>query len=72
FSRLDEADISAGTQKTYMDAAIPFLESDPNVFRYSWFIGRSSNAGPIDILGSPGTLTPLGQAYVNYAGRCAH
>jgi hypothetical protein len=57
-------------QKAFMDEAVPLLEGRSDVFRYAWFIGRSSpvNAGwPVDLLGATGALTPLGQEYVNLA-----
>jgi hypothetical protein len=53
-----------------MAEAVPLLEGRADVFRYAWFIGRSSpvNPGwPIDLLGAEGELTPLGQTYVNLA-----
>lgn len=71
FSCLDNpGDHSAAGQKEYMDKAVPFLESDARVFRYSWFIGRSSTAGAIDLFGASGALTPLGSAYAGYPGSC--
>ena len=53
-------------QINFMIGAVDFLESDPDVFRYAWFIGRGDgiNSYPyIDLLGTPGTLTPLGEIY---------
>jgi hypothetical protein len=72
FSCLDgSADESAAGQQTYMKTAIPILEADPKVFRYSWFIGRSSTPAAYDLFGDPGKLTPLGQTYVGFPGACA-
>ncbi len=53
-------------QISFMMGAVDFLETDPNVFRYSWFIGRGggiTNYPYIDILGANGQLTPLGEVY---------
>jgi hypothetical protein len=66
----DPGDHSAAGQRAYMDKAVALLESDPQVFRYAWFIGRSSQPGAIDLFGAPGALTPLGSAYSAYPGSC--
>ncbi len=53
-------------QISFMIGAVDYLESDPDVFRYSWFIGRGSgilNYPYIDILGANGELTELGKVY---------
>ena len=57
-------------QVEYMVEVLDYLENDPDVFRYAWFVGRTSsgiNSYPyIDILGSTrGTLTPLGEVYIH-------
>jgi hypothetical protein len=71
FSCLDASDHSLPVQQQYMQQAVPLLEADPQVFRYSWFIGRADPAGvPYELFGSPGTLNSLGQEYVGFAGRC--
>jgi hypothetical protein len=71
FACLDAADTGVSVQTSYMKDAVPLLESDPDVFRYSWFIGRSFPGGePDNLLGAPGTLTSLGQTYVDFAGAC--
>lgn len=54
---------SAADQEAYMRAAIPYLESNPHVFRYSWF-----SAGPIPkakLVNDDGSPTALGQVYIN-------
>lgn len=52
-------------QEAYMRAAIPYLEGNPNVARYSWFSADPiPNARLIDSDGSP---TALGQVYINLA-----
>jgi hypothetical protein len=55
-------------QKTYMQAAIPYLESNPTVMRYAWF-----NADPIpnaELTRSDGSLTDLGTTYVGLPQNC--
>lgn len=60
--------MTASDQKNFLAGATNFLERDPDVFRYSWFTGRGN--GPsvfpyIDLFGTSGTLTTLGQLYMN-------
>jgi hypothetical protein len=53
---------SVAQQEAYMRAAIPYLEGNSHVFRYSWF-----SAGPIpnaQLMNSDGTPTALGQVYI--------
>jgi hypothetical protein len=51
-----------------MQAAVPYLESNPNVFRYSWF---SASAIPnAELMNSDGSLTDLGTTYVGLAANC--
>ena len=38
---------------------------DPRIERYAWFSGRFDGIPFVDLLGADGTLTPLGQAYVD-------
>ena len=49
--------------KTLTDA----FEKDPDIYRYSWFTGRRSDAPRINLLGNSGQLTTLGTTYVNRA-----
>ena len=59
---------SVADQTTYMKAAVPWLESNPHVARYSWF-----SAGPIpnaELANSDGTLTALGSTYVGLPETC--
>jgi hypothetical protein len=51
----------------YMMEAIPILENDPIVFRYSWFATRVGINPDISLLGANGTLTKLGQLYAAMA-----
>jgi hypothetical protein len=59
---------SIADQTVYMQAAIPYLEGNPSVFRYSWF-----SASPIpnaELMNSDGSLTNLGVTYVNLPATC--
>jgi hypothetical protein len=59
---------SVADQKAYMQAAVPYLESNPNVYRYSWF-----SAGPIanaELMNSDGSLTDLGTTYIGLPESC--
>jgi hypothetical protein len=59
---------SVADQKAYMEAAVPYLEKNPHVFRYSWF-----SAGPIanaELANSDGSLTDLGKTYVGLPQNC--
>jgi hypothetical protein len=54
---------SAAQQEAYMRAAIPYLEGNSHVYRYSWF-----SADPIPnakLVNSDGSPTALGQVYIN-------
>jgi len=56
-------------QMAYMQAAVPYLENNPNVLRYSWF---SASAIPNALLmNSDGSLTSLGQTYAGLAETCS-
>jgi hypothetical protein len=55
-------------QKAYMQAAIPYLENNPHIYRYSWF---SSTAIPNAMLAdTSGTLTELGATYIALPQAC--
>jgi hypothetical protein len=59
---------SVAEQETYMRAAVPYLESNPHVFRYSWF-----SADPIPnakLVNSDGSPTALGNVYTSLARSC--
>jgi hypothetical protein len=59
---------SVADQTAYMEAAVPYLESNPNIFRYSWF-----SATPIpnaELANSDGSLTALGGTYVGLPESC--
>ncbi|WP_049949460.1 glycoside hydrolase family protein [Sorangium cellulosum] len=73
FSCGDGADRSPEAQAAYMREAVPLLESDPDVFRYAWFSGRTDAIPNVDLLGASGELTALGELYVSlpHAERCS-
>ena len=57
---------SPNDQISYLIGAVDLLESDSSVFRYAWFTGRGAGSTTypfIDVLGSSGTVTPLGEIY---------
>ncbi|HEX4336427.1 MAG TPA: glycoside hydrolase family protein [Polyangiaceae bacterium] len=59
---------SEADNEKYMRAAIPYLESNTHVFRYSWF-----SAGPIPnakLINDDGTPTDLGKVYIGLDGAC--
>ena len=63
--------LTPDVQKDFMVEAVTYLENDPDVARYAWFIGRSNdgdNAFPYNVLltkNDRGVLTELGDIYVN-------
>ncbi|HLK38886.1 MAG TPA: glycoside hydrolase family protein [Polyangiaceae bacterium] len=59
---------SVAEQKAFMQAAVPYLESNPNVARYAWF---SAKPIPNALLVNPdGSLTDLGSTYVSLPASC--
>jgi hypothetical protein len=55
----------------YMNAAVPYLESEPAVFRYAWFTGRFNSSPRVNLLDAgPGALSAVGQNYVGLAPAC--
>jgi hypothetical protein len=59
---------SVAQQKAYMQAAVPWLESNPHIVRYSWF--SATNISNALLMNSDGTLTDLGMTYVSLAQNC--
>jgi hypothetical protein len=51
----------------YMLEAIPILENEPAVFRYSWFATRVGSNPDISLLAGDGMLTKAGQLYAAMA-----
>ena len=68
FACWDQATITLAMQKGLVLGAIDYLESEPMVFRYSWFTGNRTGSSPyLDLYDAQsGKLTELGQLYVNY------
>lgn len=61
-------DASAAEQEAYMRAAVPYLEANPHVLRYSWF-----SADPIPnakLVAADGSPTALGQVYLGLPAAC--
>jgi putative glycosyl hydrolase len=59
---------STADQEKFMRAAIPYLEGNTHVYRYSWF-----SAGPIpnaQLLNTDGSPTALGKLYIGLEGTC--
>jgi hypothetical protein len=59
---------SVAENEAFMREAIPYLEANPNVFRYSWF-----SAGPIPnakLINDDGTPTALGDVYIGLDETC--
>jgi hypothetical protein len=63
FSCGDSGTQPVSMQESYMKDALDYLENDPDIFRYSWFSGRTTAIANVDLLGSPGQLTDLGKEY---------
>jgi len=64
-----ESGVTAQGQKSYLAGTTNFLERDPDIYRYSWFIGRTSSGSAtypyIDLYGANGKMTDLGQLYLD-------
>jgi hypothetical protein len=54
-------DRSPAGQEAYMRKAIPLLDADADIFRYSWFSGDA--IAEAKLIDGSGGLTPLGQVY---------
>jgi hypothetical protein len=69
FADWENTGVTAEIQKNYLAGTTNFLERDPDVFRYSWFIGRSSGGAAtypyLDLYGLYGKMTALGQIYLD-------
>jgi hypothetical protein len=65
FSCGDEGVQPVSRQQSYMKEALAYLEGDKDIFRYSWFSGRTTAIANVNLLGSAGTLTTLGGDYVS-------
>jgi hypothetical protein len=59
---------SVADQMAYMQAAVPYLESNPDVARYAWFSAKDiPNA---ELANADGSLTDLGKTYVSLSQSC--
>ncbi|TNF41433.1 MAG: carbohydrate-binding protein [Bacteroidetes bacterium] len=69
FAAWDNSVTSAKDQIKYLAGTVNFLERDPDIYRYSWFIGRRQSGSAtypfIDLYGADGMLTELGQMYMD-------
>lgn len=69
FAAWDNSVTNVEDQKKYLAGTVNFLERDPDVYRYSWFIGRRQSGQTtypfIDLYGVDGELTELGEIYMN-------
>jgi hypothetical protein len=59
---------SVADQMAYMQAAVPYLESNPHVARYAWFSAK--NIPNAELANSDGSLTDLGTTYVGLPESC--
>jgi hypothetical protein len=55
-------------QESYMQAAVPYLENNPHIFRYSWF--SASGIPNAMLTNADGSLNALGQTYVSLPQNC--
>ena len=69
FAAWDDSVTNVEDQKKYLAGTVNFLERDPDVYRYSWFIGRRKSDQTsypfIDLYGADGELTELGKIYMD-------
>lgn len=69
FAAWDNSVTSIDDQKKYLAGTVNFLERDPDVYRYAWFIGRRQSGQTtypyIDLYSTSGQLTELGQLYMD-------
>ena len=65
FSCSENGAATLQTQENYLFQAVDILENDPDVFRYSWFTGRSSSDNNSLFTSTSGQLSALGNIYVN-------
>ncbi|AJQ96631.1 hypothetical Protein YC6258_04599 [Gynuella sunshinyii YC6258] len=64
----DGGPANVNEQMNYLATTTRWLENNPNVYRYSWFIGRGNGKDVfpfLDILDGDGELTPLGGLYTH-------
>lgn len=68
FACWDQSTITLEMQKGLVLGALDYLESEPLVFRYSWFTGDRSGGSPYINLfeNESGKLSELGELYMNF------
>ena len=68
FDAWDNSITKPEDQMSYLAGTVNFLERDPDVYRYAWFIGRRDSDQTsypfIDLYGTDGELTELGKIYM--------
>ena len=58
--------VSEVSQQNFMVEALNYMEQEPKVFRYAWFLARSSQSNTnLFQAGTDGVLTDLGQIFSN-------
>lgn len=72
FACADQGVQPVDRQRAYLRDALSYMESEPAIFRYSWFSGRTTEVANVDLLAGAGQLTALGQDYQSLApaGTC--
>jgi Glycosyl hydrolase catalytic core len=63
---------SAADNKAFMLKAIPWLESNPNIFRYAWFSVPGGDTPAAVLQNADGSLTDLGKTYVGLPQTACH
>ncbi len=64
FNMDNGTDETADQQRDYAVKAVHYLENNPNIFRYAWFLGRADGYPSISLLDQTyGQLTALGYVY---------
>lgn len=63
FACWDDGPHSAEAVEQYARDSVRILEADPDVFRYSWFSGRTNAVPHASLLAGAGQLTAVGRAY---------
>uniref|UniRef100_UPI0031384A3E Putative polysaccharide-binding protein n=1 Tax=Saccharophagus degradans (strain 2-40 / ATCC 43961 / DSM 17024) TaxID=203122 RepID=UPI0031384A3E len=65
----DGGPANMGEQMNFLSDTVRWMESNDNIYRYSWFLGRSSEGYDqfpyLDVLLADGELTPLGSVYTS-------
>lgn len=59
-----ESSATPAYQQNFMREALEMLDNKPSVYRYAWFVGRSSGIPYNSLLAGSGQLTDLGKMFV--------